>query len=932
LPGADPIRGAVPREHLVEKLDRVSTARLRLVIGPAGSGKTILLRQLAAHTATRPGLVNVWCTANAAEVSATSFVHKLAGCLAAALGPHTARITHLDTLVARLAGSELEFVVYIDDAHRWTGRPSANTLAQLLQAAPPNVRFVIASRNERVPATTQLPDASPVYRMDYRDLRFRTWDVERLFRDYYRSPLQPEAAAALCAHVEGWPIALRLFHVDTAMLSDHERADAARAPLAGSGRIRTYLEKEVLGTLPADVRDFMVDASVLGVLEGNLCDTALDRTGSGELLHKLADHHVLTFDACPTAGSFRFHLLLQRFLEQRLAEVRGPHLTRQAYHHAAARLVSFGHWAEAYRCYAHAEDWVASGAVLHRFSAHHDGLLASASVPSELLADDPWIALAEARRLRGEGRLAEAYDGYLSAEDHLPDPRLRWQCSLERSGIARWINRDDGPNRGGDPLVDDLSGYLLDAVRGHPAKLLTRSVPATNPEWVLGRAIAAMLDGRVDLAMELVEPLASSSNPFLSLASKIMTAVLDATGYSRGTAARFGALALQSEAAGWLWLARIARGATAVVHADGCADAQAVLEQCREVGDEWGALLIGYLLAVGCLRAGRDSRPALHETIDRARQLGARVSETWLQVLLVDELERRGDPRAAAERTQLEWLLENTVLERASTHAGEMLTAVRFPVPSPPGLRLADEVIEPDPPVQIRCFGRYELLVDGKEIDLGELRAQARRVLRVLSMCFGQPMHEERLIAALWPDAPLKQAKHRLQVAISSLRALLRKHLPDGRDDLGVVRHGNAYLLRLPAGSTVDVIEFAEALRDWRNGRGSRGQEQVASLGHRVLDLYRGELLSEEGPVEWVLARRESVRGEAAGVAATLARLELERGNASSAIEVCERALTIDELDGQLWTLLAEARRRTGNVAAARRTQQAYLDLVADAP
>ena len=104
----------------------------------------------------------------------------------------------------------------------------------------------------------------------------------------------------------------------------------------------------------------------------------------------------------------------------------------------------------------------------------------------------------------------------------------------------------------------------------------------------------------------------------------------------------------------------------------------------------------------------------------------------------------------------------------------------------------------------------------------------------------------------------------------------------------------------------------------------------ITTLGHRVLDLYRGELLSEEGPVEWVLARREAVRGEAAGVAATLARIELDRGDAAAAIEVCERALTIEELDNQLWALLAEARRRSGNPAAARRTQQAYRTLLAE--
>lgn len=919
-------RGVVGREHLIARLDRLSGAQLRLVVGPAGAGKTILLRQLAARTVAPDGPVNVWCTATnepAAELSASSFVRRLAGCFVPWLGQHAARISHLDTLLPRLARCEPEFVVYLDDAHRLTGHPAAAVLAQLLDRAPANMRFVVASRSDRV------PDGGRGFRIGYRELRFRTWDVERLYREVYRNPLSPEAAATLCAQVEGWPVALNLFNLDTALLGRHEREAAVSDPLGSSGRLRGYLAREVLGVLPPHVQDFMVDASPLGVLDGTLCDTALDRTGSRALLSGLAEGHALTFATDPSRGAFRFHLLLQRLLEQRLAEARGPHLTRQAYHHAAVQLVGFGHLAEAYRCYARSEDWVATSAVLHRYGAHQGGLLASATVPGALLDDDPWIALAEARRLRGEGRFAAAYDHYLAAEDGLPDPRLRWQCSLERSAIARWISSQEQA-RNGDPLMDDVSRHLLDAVRGHPAKLLTRSVPAANPGWELGRAVAAMLDGRPELALELVAPLQASQSPFLSLASKIMTAVLEATAQGRGTATRFTALALQAEASGWLWLARIARGATALVDAQACADATAVLEECRETGDEWGALLTGFSLVVGCLRAGGDARPALREAIGLARRLGATVSEAWLQLMLVDDLERRGDPVATGERGRLDGLLGAAVLPQARNHAAETMAALRSPVPgsgSGPGLALAARAAEPDPPARVRCFGRYELLVNGEEVDLGGLRAQARRVLRVLSMHYGQPIHEERLVAALWPDAPLRQAKHRLQVAISSLRALLRRHLPE--DGFGVVRHGSAYLLRLPAGSTVDVVEFADTLRSWRHGRGARDSAAIVALGHRILDLYRGELLSEEGPAEWVLARRDAARGEAAGVAATLARLELDRGNVAVAIEVCERALPIDELDHRLWSLLAEARRHTAGLQSARRTHQAYLDLLA---
>ncbi|MGQ0840070.1 AAA family ATPase [Actinokineospora sp.] len=903
------------REHLIAKLDAVSAARLRLVVGPAGAGKSVLLRQLAGYRAEQ---VVVHCPVG---TDPAAFGRELV----AAFGPVLpSAASDVDGVLADLARTDRDVVVYIDDAHRLAGGPGEAVLARLLTDSAPDVRFVVATRDARVPGTAAVPGG--IHRIGYRDLRLRTWDVEELFESVYRRPLSPETAAALCARVEGLPMAVRLLHLDTMLLAPHEREAALATPLAGSERLTEFLSREVLGALPAPLRDFMVDVSPLGVLDGALCDAVLDRRDSGDVLTELAARQALTFRTRPGGSTYRFHVLLQQFLEQRLAEHRGTHLTRQTYHTAATHLVSAGHWAEAYRCYARADDWVATASVLHRFSAHRGGLRASASVPGTLLDDDPWMALAEARRLRGEGRLAAAHDRYLDAEDKLPDPRLRWQCSLERSGIARWITGGDG-----DPLVDDVSRHLAAAVHGHPAKLLARAVPAAGPDWALGRALAAMLDGRPDQAIALAEPLTTDPTTFVSLAGRLVVAVLEATTHSRGTLARFTGLATDAEATGWLWLARIARAGTALLDPEACTDAQAILDECEEIGDEWGALITASLLATGLLRAGSQTTAGvLCRAVWRARRLGARVPETWLRLVLVDELVRLGDPDASNERAELDRLIKATVLDRASRHGTELVAALRVPsATNRPRLALAQPVPEPEPPVAVRCLGRYELAVAGTPVDLDPLRAQARRVLRVLSMHYGQPLHEERLVAALWPDAPLKQAKHRLQVAISSLRALLRTHLA-GMGEFGVMRHGSAYLLLLPPGSTVDVADFAAAVRQWRDSRHTQDRPTVRALGHRVLDLYRGELLSEEGPAEWVLARRESMRGEAAGVAAALARIELDRGDVAAAIEVCDRALTIDELDNRLWALLAEARRRSGNTAAALRTQQAYRDLLAE--
>ncbi|MFC5289614.1 BTAD domain-containing putative transcriptional regulator [Actinokineospora guangxiensis] len=899
---------AIHRRTLITTLDAEAGSRLRLLVGPAGAGKSVLLRQMAAAGDDRPEQFPVVCPAGTGDFDTA---------LTAAFAEHLGfRPTGVDALLCALNGDSRPFTVFIDDAHRLRG-DGATTLARMLHEAPAATRFVVATRDERVPGAAGL--GGEVSRFGYPDLRLRSWEVEEVFAEVYRSPLAPEAAATLCARVEGLAAALRLLHLETVVLNPAERAEVLAAPPARSQRIADFLDREVLGPLPVSTVDFMVEASPLAVLDSAVCDALLGRRDSADVLAELVTSQAMT---CRAGGRFRFHVLLQQHLERRGAELRGAALTRQKYRAAAAHLTSGGHWPEGYRAHARAGDWATAAAVLHRCGTDRDGLRASASVPQALFDDDPWIAIAEARRLRGAGVLADAYDEYLRAEGMVGEPGLRWQCTAERSAIASWIVDDH--LREEDPLVSDVSALVAMAVRERPARMLAQAAPAANPAWALGRALGAFLDARPDQAVALARPLVTGPPSFVSLTARLLVSVLIAFDNRTCDPGVFARLAADAEEAGWLSLARIARAATALVTPGSCDDAVAIAEECARVGDHWGELMTLVVASIGLRRASRCPEAITRRGIDLAQRLGAHVPEAWLRLTLLHELRRTGDPELAARTADVERVAD-ALLPRSVAEVGALVAEVGKPVPAPhPRLALAEPA--PAAPVSVRCLGRYELAVAGEPVDLDQLRAQARRVLRVLSMHYGHPLHEEHLLAALWPDAPLAPAKHRLQVAISSLRALIRGF---GVDGFGIDRIGSAYLLRLPPGSTVDLVELADAVRRWRQARHTLDAEQVRALGHRTLDLYRGDLLDEEGPAEWVLARRETTRGEAAAVAAGLARFEMVRNNPAAAIEICERALRIDELDARLWDTLAEARHRTGNTATALRARNAYRDLVA---
>ena len=67
------------------------------------------------------------------------------------------------------------------------------------------------------------------------DLRFRAWEVERLFREHYGEPVPPEELAVLARRTEGWAAGLQLFHLATRGKPADERRRILAAVGAGAG-------------------------------------------------------------------------------------------------------------------------------------------------------------------------------------------------------------------------------------------------------------------------------------------------------------------------------------------------------------------------------------------------------------------------------------------------------------------------------------------------------------------------------------------------------------------------------------------------------------------------------------------------------------------------------------------------------------------------
>ncbi|HEV2927172.1 MAG TPA: AAA family ATPase, partial [Propionibacteriaceae bacterium] len=442
-------RGLV-RDRLQRRLLDADGPSLGLVLGPPGSGKTTLLSRVAAA-----GEQSAWYRASPEDDDEPALVRHLAQALSTALAEPrlvaAAEAGSVGALVVALEGVEgLSGRLVVDDLHEIAGSRAESALERFVLLRPRGVRILLGSRRPPALNTTRLLVSGELDQLDGEDLRFRSWEVEELFRVVYDRPLSPEAAAALTRRTGGWAAGLQLFHLATSAMSRPEREGAVEELSGRSRLIRSYLARNVLEGLRAERRRFLLRTCTLGVLTGESCDELLETTGSAVVLDELEQ---LQFFTTSTDGgiTYRYHQVLQAYLEVVLVDELGGAAARALYSRSAQLLEQAGRTAAAVRAHARAEDWGAVGRLLqHTVSslpAEDDRLWASMGL-SGVLADDPGLLVASARRLWRDGMIAEAVTAFRQAEGLMDDPAFRARWADERAIAAVWLpDADVEPGR-----------------------------------------------------------------------------------------------------------------------------------------------------------------------------------------------------------------------------------------------------------------------------------------------------------------------------------------------------------------------------------------------------------------------------------------------------------------------------------------------------
>ena len=316
-------------ELLGEALHRKGT----LISAPAGYGKTTLLAQW--RKAEEAGLPFAWVSLDEQDNDPVRLWRHIVEALRrvapeedfgaddlvemSAAGQKLLEVV-LPILINGLAELPLSMVVVLDDYQVITEGECHESVAFFVEHLPANVHLVLSSRTDPPLPLGRLRARGEMMEIRTDQLAFSKEEAAYLLNEKMGLELDPDDLSVLLERTEGWPAAIYL-----AALSLQNREDSHDfiASFGGNNRyIVDLLGEDVLASLPQEVREFLLDTSVLRSMTGPLCDVVVGRKGSGKVLRELARSNLFVVPLDEQGEWYRYHNLFSQFL---LYELKSNH-------------------------------------------------------------------------------------------------------------------------------------------------------------------------------------------------------------------------------------------------------------------------------------------------------------------------------------------------------------------------------------------------------------------------------------------------------------------------------------------------------------------------------------------------------------------------------------------------------------------------------
>ena len=312
------------RPDLLRRLRSGRNARLILISGEAGSGKT----SLSCQWIDLENLNVAWYTLNSEDNNSDIFLHYLLTALCKSdptlksiLWPRLESQRPFSVyevapvLVQHFMKAEEDLYIVLDNYHLINNDEIHDAISHLLLHVPPRLHFVILTRNSLPFSTSTLRMQEQIVEITSRDLRFGTEETNRFFTEIMPCDMSKQQIEEAFIWTEGWVGGLQLFGLAFRENTSNHKKRISMHPV--NSWIADYLFDEVINIQKEKVRNFILKTSLLHRFNQEVCEAITDHADAGEIIDYLFRNNLFIAALEEKDDWYRYHHLLSESVKQR---------------------------------------------------------------------------------------------------------------------------------------------------------------------------------------------------------------------------------------------------------------------------------------------------------------------------------------------------------------------------------------------------------------------------------------------------------------------------------------------------------------------------------------------------------------------------------------------------------------------------------------
>ncbi len=335
--------GRFYRQRLLERLDQHEPARIVLLVGQAGQGKSTL----AACYARLTGRPKAWINIDPADEDPISFMLALIGAVKAGnsgtdfnrlesnLAAYTkaARKDNLFSAWARLFWqiAPPNGLIVLDGLERISFEsPTFQLIQEIVRWAPPKSKFLMASRKRPPLKLQKMKIANQALVIDNRQLAFRESETRAFLESAYNLTLEDNILKQIQSVTEGWISGVIIFAQWLARSQSRAGRELFQSKLEWTvvQELYAFFSEEVFQSIDRQMQDFLIKTAFLETLEPACIDAVLGTDDAAVVLARLSAETFFIQQYVSEEGEnlYRYHQLFRRYLLHKHANELDRHL------------------------------------------------------------------------------------------------------------------------------------------------------------------------------------------------------------------------------------------------------------------------------------------------------------------------------------------------------------------------------------------------------------------------------------------------------------------------------------------------------------------------------------------------------------------------------------------------------------------------------